>query len=265
MPELPDVETFRRYLEATAFGRRIAAVHVNAPEMLEGISPPALRSRLEHRRFARTRRHGKYLFAGLDSGDWLVLHFGMTGFLKHYTRAVARPSHVRLQIDFTDGSSLAFDDQRKFGQIGLTGDVGAFLEERRLGPDPLENGLDFATFKALIGRRRGAVKPVLLNQRVIAGIGNIYADEILFQAHLHPEMRLDRLHGSSLRDLYRAIIRVLAQAVRARADIDRLPRGYLLHERYAGGRCPKCRRPLARLTIGMRTTYYCPRDQRKWA
>lgn len=265
MPELPDVETFRRYFESTALGRRIAAVQVTAPEMLEDVSPRTLRSRLTHRRFVRTRRHGKFLFAGLDRDGWLVLHFGMTGFLKRYTRPDAAPRHIRLRIDFMDGSHLAFDDQRKFGRIALARDVSAFVDERRLGPDPLESGLDFAAFKALVGRRRGAIKPTLLNQRVIAGIGNIYADEILFQAHLHPVTRLDRLDESSLRDLFRATMRVLTKAVRARADVNRLPRGYLLRNRYAGGRCPKCGRDLARLTIGMRTTYYCPNEQRKRA
>src|SRR5262249_2678584 len=107
MPELPDVENFRRYLNATTLGRGIAAVHATAPDMLEDMSPRALRTRLTHRRFVQTRRHGKLLFAGLDRGGWLVLHFGMTGSLKHYTDPQATPPHARLLIDFTDGSHLA--------------------------------------------------------------------------------------------------------------------------------------------------------------
>jgi formamidopyrimidine-DNA glycosylase len=265
MPELPDVETFRRYFESTGFGRRIAAVRVTAPEMLEGVSAQTLLSRLKHRHFVRTHRHGKFLFARIDRDGWIVFHFGMTGFLKHYARPDDEPPHTRLRIDFTDGSHLAFDDQRKFGRISLTDDVSAFVEERRLGPDPLEHSFDFAAFKAVVGRRRGAIKAALMNQRVIAGIGNIYADEILFQAQMHPEMRLDRMNESSLRDLYRATTRVLRRAVRAQADANRMPRGYLLRDRHAGGRCPKCGRDLARLTVGMRTTYYCPNHQRKWA
>jgi formamidopyrimidine-DNA glycosylase len=263
MPELPDVEAFRRYFESAALGRRIAAVHLTAPEMLEGVSPQTLRAGLKYRRFVRTRRHGKFLFAGLDRDGWLVLHFGMTGFLKRYTSTRAAPAHTRLRIDFTDGSGLAFDDQRKFGRIALARDVSEFVAERGLGPDPLQSDFDFARFKARVGGRRGAVKPMLLNQRVLAGIGNIYADEILFQAHLHPATRVDQLDESSLRDLYGATTRVLTRAVRALADMAKLPRGYLLRRRYLGGRCPKCRRKLARLTIGMRTAYFCPNHQRQ--
>lgn len=265
MPELPDVETFRRYFESTAFGRRVATVRVTAPEMLEGVSPRTLRSRLEHRRFVRTDRHGKFLFAGVDHDGWLVLHFGMTGSLKYFARPDREPGHTRLRIDFTDGSSLAFDDQRKFGCVSLTADVSTFVSKLRLGPDALNDVLDFKALETSLRNRRGALKPMLMNQHVIAGVGNIYADEILFQAGLHPQAKVDRLDQLSLRALYRAMRRVLTRAVRARADADRMPRSYLLRERHPGGRCPKCRRALARLTIGMRTTYYCPKDQRSLA
>jgi formamidopyrimidine-DNA glycosylase len=263
MPELPDVETFRQYFDSTAVGRRVADVHVTAPAMLQDVSVRTLHSRLSRNRFVRTDRHGKYLFARINRDGWLVLHFGMTGFLKHFKRPDKAPPHARLRIDFTDGSSLVFDDQRKFGRIFLTEDVRAFVQARRLGPDPMHAGFDFAAFMASVGQRRGAIKPALMNQSVIAGIGNIYADEILFQARLHPETPLHRLDESSLRNLFRTTRRVLMQAVRARADEDRLPRGYLLHERRAGGRCPKCGRVLARKSIGMRTTFFCPNDQPK--
>jgi formamidopyrimidine-DNA glycosylase len=168
-----------------------------------------------------------------------------------------------LRIDFTDTSHLAFDDQRKFGRIAFAEDVDAFIHQRRLGPDPLDRRFDFRAFKASVGRRRGAVKPVLMNQHVVAGIGNIYADEILFQARVHPETRLDQLGAVSLRSLYRATKRVLTRAVRARADADRLPRSYLLRQRRPHGHCPRCGRALSQLKIGMRTTYYCPTDQPK--
>lgn len=102
--------------------------------MLEGISSRTLRSRLEYQRFVRTRRHGKLLFAGLDRGDWLVLHFGMTELLKQYARPSAEPPYVRMRIDFADGSHLAFVDQRKFGRIALAEDVDAFVEEARNFP-----------------------------------------------------------------------------------------------------------------------------------
>lgn len=265
MPELPEVEISRRYLEATSLGRRIASVYVAAPEMVEGISSRSLRSRLEGRRFVRTRRHGKFLFAGLDRGGWLVLHFGMTGDLAYESRQDAAPRHVRLRIDFADGSHLAFADQRKFGHIAFTTDPAAFARDRRLGADPLEPRLDFAAFKTSIARRRGALKPVLLDQRVVAGIGNIYADEILFRTGLHPRTRLERLDDRALRDLHRAILRVLTRAVRAQGDVDRLPRGSLLRQRHAGGRCPKCGRALARVVLGSRGTFYCPHDQQERA
>lgn len=172
MPELPDVEAFRRYF---------------------------------------------------NRDGWLVMHFGMTGFLKHYAPPDAAPPHTRMLINFTDGSRLAYDDQRMFGRIALIRDVDAFVAKRGLGPDPVEGALDSADFKVRVGKRRGAVKTVLLNQRVIAGIGNLYADEILFQARLHPAVRVDRLDDRSLRDSYGATRRVLTRAIRARADVGKLP------------------------------------------
>jgi formamidopyrimidine-DNA glycosylase len=151
------------------------------------------------------------------------------------------------------------------GRVGLTNDAEAFFRDHNLGIDALDPSLDRRAFVALVaGAQRGA-KAALINQSVIAGIGNIYSDEILFQAHLHPKARLDALDDAALARLYEAMRRVLEVAISRGAGseelLDRLPRGYLLPHRGKGGECPRCGAPLAALKLGARTSWFCPRCQ----
>src|SRR5216683_7496785 len=180
MPELPDVETFKRYLDATSLHQRISSVDVRSAYVLKGVSAHELARRLKGRSFESSRRHGKHLFVRADGDVWLRLHFGMTGSLQYFKHEKQAPTHVRVLFVFANNYRLAFDDQRKFGQIGLIGEVDEFLKKRALGPDALD--VDLAKFRKMMAKHRGAVKSILMNQRLIAGIGNIYADEILFRA-----------------------------------------------------------------------------------
>lgn len=134
MPELPDVETFRRYLQSRVLKQTIRRIAIPSPEMVRGVSAKRLQSRLQGSRFSSTQRYGKYLFLEITQGGWLLLHFGMTGY-PVVGKQDARGKHSRLGIDFANGQSLAFHDPRKFGQIGLIKDVQSFIESRRLGPD----------------------------------------------------------------------------------------------------------------------------------
>ena len=260
MPELPEVETFKRYFDATSLHQRIADVDVLSAYLLKSVSARELGRRLKGRRFESTRRHGKHLFARTDGNIWLRLHFGMTGSLRYFKGENKAPRHTRMLFVFVKDYRLAFDDQRKFGEIGLIQDVDEFRKKRALGPDALD--VDLTKFKKLLGKHRDAVKAILMNQRLIAGIGNIYADEILFHARIHPATPIARLRDKDRMHLFRAMRHVLKKAIEYQADVDRMPKSWLLSQRGKAGKCPRCGRELKSSKIGGRTAWFCARCQR---
>jgi formamidopyrimidine-DNA glycosylase len=261
MPELPDVEVFKRYLDATSLHQRIDDVDVRNAYVLKDVTARELARGLKGRRFESSRRHGKHLFVRAAADVWLRLHFGMTGSLEYSKNNEPEPRYTRVLFVFANKHRLAFDDQRKFGEIGLLDDVDAFLVKRALGPDALEVGL--AQFKEIFGKHRGAVKSILLNQKLIAGIGNLYADEILFHTDMHPATEISRLGDRALAKLFRATRHILEKAIAARADINQMPRSWLFPHRGKGGRCPHCGHYLKSATIGGRTAWFCAHCQKK--
>lgn len=262
MPELPDVETFRRYLSATSLHKKIKEVNIRSPEILEEVSAPQLKEGLKGKYFETTLRHGKYLCVLLDSSKCLVIHFGMTGFLKYFMKTEKEPPHERLLISFENGYHLAFVCQRKLGKITLVKDFDQFIEDKNLGPDVLASDLDFNTFKKAITQRRASIKSVLMNQKVIAGVGNVYSDEILFQAQIHPKIRGEQLRDEQLRRLFLAREKVLKTAIAHQADPEKFPQSYITRDRGSRGKCPKCKRQLKKTTISSRTAYYCANCQK---
>jgi formamidopyrimidine-DNA glycosylase len=261
MPELPDVETFKRYFDATSLHQRIGHVDVRDAYILKGISARELARGLKGRRFESSRRHGKHLFVRADGDLWLRLHFGMTGSLRYFKHEKQAPKHTRVLFVFASAHSLAFEDQRKFGEIGLIENVNEFLKKRALGPDALD--ISLPQFKEIFGKHRGAVKTILLNQKLIAGIGNIYADEILFRARLHPATQISSLSGKTVTKLFRATRDILKKAIEAKADADLMPKSWLLPHRGKGGECPGCGRKLRSATIGGRTAWFCAHRQKR--
>jgi formamidopyrimidine-DNA glycosylase len=259
MPELPDVEVYRRELESKALNQRIAAVEVKTPRILGRFPAKRLIERLEGRRFTGTRRHGKRLYAALDDGGFLGMHFGMTGALRYFTGEDPEPAFDRVRIDFANGRHLGYYNRRMIGRVALIPDADADVAERRLGPDALD--LDLKTFKQRIGRSRGAVKSVLMDQTLIAGIGNIYTDEILFQARVHPKTPAAALDAATLARMHKTMRSVLKKAIQRGADPERLPRHFLIPCREAGEKCPSCGGKIARVALGGRSTYFCPRCQ----
>lgn len=261
MPELPDVEVFKQYLEATALHKTIEKVSIHSPRIVRGLAPQELARRLEGRRLESARRHGKYLFARMDDGHWLVLHFGMTGFLKYFKKMDREPPHDRLLLEFANGYHLAYDCQRLLGEVSVTEDADGFVAERKLGPDALDSEvLDLEHFKQRLRNRRGMVKPALMNQEILAGVGNVYSDEILFQARIHPRTKLDRLSEETLAGLYENMHAVLQTAIDRRAIPQHFPSSYLTPRR-EGGACPRCGHELQRMKVSGRTAAYCPRCQ----
>jgi len=263
MPELPDVQVFQQYLEQNALRQRVRDVELSAAGMLSGASSKALKAKLKDRELVATRRHGKNLFVRVSGDDWLLLHFGMTGELKYFEDTESMPKYTRLRLDFANGRHLAHVNMRRLGKIGLVDDVDAFIAEQKLGPDALD--LDLAGFRRALGGRRGKIKATLMDQTVIAGIGNIYADEVLFAAGVDPRARTEKLSGATVSGLHTAMRAVLRKAIDADADANKLPRSFLLPHRARGGTCPKCDGTLQQVKLGGRMTYFCPRDQRKKA
>lgn len=258
MPELPDVEVFKRYFDRTASGRTVEHAHVPSSRVLKK-SASTIRSALSGQRVDGSKRHGKYLLAELASGRWLVLHFGMTGYLRHYRDDDDAPDHERLRLELVDGWRLGYSCQRLLGQVDLADDPESFAADRSLGPDAL--GLGLAAFRERLEGRSGAVKSTLMNQKVLAGLGNVYTDEILYQAKIHPETVMDRLDESDLKSLHRTTQRVLKRTIDAQADPAKVPRTWLLPHRSPDEECPRCDGTVERITVGGRRGYFCPSCQ----
>lgn len=261
MPELPDVETFRRYVEATSLHQRIESVEIDAPRMLQGISQAKFSARLIGKSFETTRRHGKYLFVELNSKPWLLLHFGMTGYVKYFKAKSKAPKHTRMLIKFENCYHFACIWQRRLGQIRVLDDPESLIDQKNLGPDALVPGIQLPRFKEMLRTRRGSVKSALMDQHFVAGIGNIYSDEILFQARLHPRCQTRGLAERDVATLHRTLCHVLRVAVERRADPARMPQSWMLPHREAGGPCPRCGEQFATIGLAGRTAYYCPRCQ----
>jgi formamidopyrimidine-DNA glycosylase len=258
MPELPDVEGFRKVLESCAKGRVIRRVDVRDTGVLHGVTTRRLRDALEGRRFTRPERHGKWLLAR-TGGPTLLLHFGMTGRL-----VCGRPddpveAHDRVLFTVARDRQLRYRDQRKLQGLWLADDeseVARLLG--RQGPDAL--AVNREEFEAVLSARRGSVKTALIDQSVLAGLGNLLADEILWRAGLRPTSRASDLTEADRRRLYTHMRRTLRSAVTAGCVP---PRDSWLtgHRDDPAPVCPRCGDPLHRSRTAGRATVWCPRCQ----
>ncbi len=269
MPELPDVELMKQLLDKTSLHRKIRRVAVLDPPLLGTLSASEFARRVEGREISHSRRHGKHLLAALGEKGWLVMHFGMNGSLKHFAPGEEEPPYDRLRFDFADGSHLAYVNPRRIGHVGLASEPEAFIEEERLGPDALDPAFDLAAFERALKGRKREVKSLLMDQEVVSGIGNIYSDEILFAAKIHPKTGNDRLDARGRRQLFESIKDVLQTAIRSGAGAEslseRLPPSFLIPHRKKGGRCPRCGGEIETLKFSGRTGYFCPSCQKEGA
>lgn len=261
MPELPDVEIFRQYFEATALHQRIEAVPKVSAELLQGISSNRLEEILSGYCFRSAERHGKYLFARVEDEGWLVLHFGMSGYLKYYKNNKQTPDHTRLLIVFGNGSHLAYVCRRKLGRIAWTEELTHFIRECDLGPDALADKLNEEAFRSLLQNRRGSIKSLLMNQQALAGIGNIYSDEILYQAGIHPQRKVAELQEGEQERLYHCSQSILLTAIDNHAGKNGWPDDWLLPVRESGQTCPRCSGEIKRLKVAGRSAYFCESHQ----
>ncbi len=270
MPELPEVETVRRDIVTVLVGRCIRRVSVLDPRLVRPASPAAFENGLTGACVSGVERRGKYLLLSL--GDrWLALHLMMSG--RVYLRDACRPErHTRLVIGFDAGPHLHFVDTRRFGRAWLADDAGLVELLAGLGPEPLAPGFDWRSLRRGFAGRSVAVKSALLDQRTVAGVGNIYADESLWTARIHPATPAGELSARRLKALAAAIVRALQEGIdhggtsfRTFENSQGKPG---LHQqelnvfRRTGQPCPRCGRPIRKIILGQRSTHYCAYCQR---
>jgi formamidopyrimidine-DNA glycosylase len=282
MPELPEVETIARQLRGLVVDRTISEFESRWIRLTEPEPAAVVNARLRGRRISGVRRRGKFVVFDLDGGEALVVSLRMTGKLL-YGATDVEERHVRAEIRFTDGTAMRFSDTRKFGRMAVI-DAAALdgTRERRrpkmplhasLGQEPLARGFTVAWLRALLRRRpRAAIKVLLLDQRAIAGIGNIYAIEALWRARIHPLRKAGSLRAEEIARLHEAVRWALRKGIRlggasrsdyvdARGNKGRMQREFQVYSR-AGEPCPRCGREIVRTVVGGRGTFHCPRCQR---
>jgi formamidopyrimidine-DNA glycosylase len=270
MPELPEVETIKNELAPLLTGRKIESVDFLWEKMLLSPSVDEFKKRVKGRRITEIGRRGKYLIMRLDSGDSLLVHLRMTGSFLVNKDDKLPDSHTRAVIHLDDGSHAYFIDPRKFGKFQLVADENEVLQ--RLGVEPLSDGFTAKVLSQLLHGKKAPVKALLLEQKLIAGIGNMYADEALFEAGIHPERAADSLDAEETKRLHRAIRHVLKDAIENKgASIANYfrPDGEKgsAHEEFKvahrrGCECPACGGHIERIVVRQRGTYYCPCCQR---
>ena len=272
MPELPEVETIRRQLEPEVLDRAIAELEVLDPRWTRPLAPEEVADAVRGRPIEGLDRRGKYLLLRLDGGDTLVMHLRMTGNLLLCEEDRPDQPYLRARIRLDDGRELRFTDARRFGEAFLLGSEE--LEERfrgRLGVEPLSDEFTVEELGRTVSGSRAPLKSFLLDQARLAGVGNIYADEALFRARLHPlspagSMREE--HLLALRDGVVAALNAGLDGGGASIDDYRDARGergamqdeFLVHRR-EGEACPRCGETIRRIVVGGRSTYYCPACQ----
>ncbi len=276
MPELPEVETVRTRLAPVLTGRRFERVAIFDPRLVRPRDPSDVAASLEGERVVAVDRRGKYLIVRFESGRSLVVHLRMTGSFRHAARDFAGESHVRAVVRLDDGSDVIYRDVRRFGTWTLTeGDELDTFLGARLSSEPLARGFNARRLTERLGGRKTSIKAALLDQRTIAGMGNIYADEALWRARIHPERRAGELSSGEVEALTRAVKDALRTGIRRQgatlrdyAQPDgrrgRMQDAFKVYGR-ANEPCERCGTLIAKTRVAGRGTCFCPRCQPLYA
>jgi formamidopyrimidine-DNA glycosylase len=278
--ELPEVEVMRRDLEKDVVGRRIRSAEVkssrNAMRVIRRHGKRKdFTSRLEGRKLTKVERRGKYVLLHLDSGDALVTHFGMSGQFQRGNGRVVMEPHTHVVLTFQQGGDLRFIDPRTFGEMFVTSadELGKVKELQHIAIDPLDQVFTWPTFQYLLAQRGAKMKQLLMDQKFISGLGNIYSDEVLFAAGIRYDRLSDTLSSQEVRRLYRAIQETVQEAIKMRGttledeayvDLFGKPGEYQAELKVYGREgepCRRCRTPIQTVKVSQRTSYFCPQCQ----
>jgi formamidopyrimidine-DNA glycosylase len=281
MPELPEVETVARDLRPRLVGATIVGARTNWVRSLRSQDPVAFADGVAGRTVEAVGRRGKQVVVELSGDAALTIHLKMTGQLFVVPEELPEDPYVRLVLELRDGRELRFRDIRKFGKVGLYGrdpvtgelveEVGGAAVFAGIGPEPIGDDFTLRDFRHRIRRRKGRLKPLVTDQSFVAGVGNIYADEALWRARLHPLRSASSLRPPDERHLYEAIRQVLGEAVERRGssiddytapDGDGEMQEHLDVYQRTGEPCPRCGHPIKRIVIGARSTRFCSWCQR---
>jgi formamidopyrimidine-DNA glycosylase len=274
VPELPEVETVRRQLEPVLVGRRFERVEILDRRLVRPLEPLEVAAELEGERVAAVERRGKYLIFRFESGRVLLIHLRMTGSVRHVTQPLQGEPlqddpHRRAVVRLDDGSDVAYRDVRRFGTwvVVEPPELDAYLRSR-LGAEPLERTFTAARLGARLQRRRAPIKAALLDQRTLAGLGNIYVDEALWRARIHPLKPAEELEADDVSRLTKSIKEALRAGIARQGATLRDYRtpdggsGSMQHEFKVYGRegepCDRCGTPIAKTRAGGRGTWFCP-------
>ena len=259
MPELPEAQSNRQRIADKCLNRTIESVELGDNVTYIELPGDNERARLIGRQFTQTHRHGKLIFAGSQTGPWICVHLGMTGKLLPFDAPDDPPDHTKLLIAFEGDRRLAFRCPRKLGWVRVIDSPEEEIERIGFGPDALE--MSENAFAEVIGGTNGTIKGALMAQRKMAGIGNLWSDEILFQTSVHPETTASDLADDKLAEMFATMRRVLTGVCDTGAVYKKLPKDWLIHTRKKGKPCPRCDGTIAKAKVGGRSAYFCDTHQ----
>jgi formamidopyrimidine-DNA glycosylase len=277
MPELPEVESLRQILAESAMGRTFIGAIVKEPRLRRAVTPD-FAAAIAGRTIENIGRRAKYLLLELTGGHVMIVHLGMSGSLTHrqdgFDAGSFDPRHDHVEFALDDGSRLVYNDPRRFGLMKLVAnaELDSLIELRGLGPEPLGGGFDADYLWRMTRGRKAAIKNVLMDQRIVAGVGNIYASEILFRAKVRPTRRAGKVTLAEIRRIAEATPQILREAIGSRGTTFRsyrdsrgLPGRFAerlrVYER-GGKPCLECGAAIRAVTVGQRSSFYCPRCQK---
>jgi formamidopyrimidine-DNA glycosylase len=258
MPELAEVEIFKNYFDITSLDQKITKIIVTDIRILNTDEKP-FKNEIIGKKFINSIRHGKYLFAKLNP-HFLVFHFGMTGDLSYFQNEEELPPYSKVVFFFENDYALSYISQRMFGRLEITDSIEAFLKKKKLGPDALK--MTFEEFQETLKKRSTIAKNALMNQSIIAGIGNIYSDEILFQSHIHPKARINEITDQNVKILFDKIKTVLTYGIKMEGVLEAYSSKYLIPHRKKDGSCPTCGSIIERYEFQGRHGFFCPKCQK---
>jgi len=267
-------ETIKQDMIKKIKGKSIKKVEIKNEKNIRIVSPLEFKKKLEGKTIKDIQRRGKFLMLYLDSSDVLLFHLKLTGRLIFSSSRDVEPEYSRIAFIFEDGSTLFFADIRGFADIYLVSqdEINQIPAIKNMGPEPLSPEFTVEKFKDILKRKRGKIKPLLMDQNVIAGVGNIYSQEALYRAKIHPEREVSRLNDEELESVYRELLKLLEEAIRYRGssvdayvDLNGKEGNFVPHLQVYGREgqtCPRCGSIIRKKKIGGRGTYFCENCQK---